>query len=394
MANEFPDWLRTMRRARGLTQRQMRLPSGTIAAYESGRRRPKTFLQKQELAGALQVSLEALYAALGEEAPATADIYQMICKGEWSDAYRAIQHLQLEAYKTGNTAVLSEAHDLMSRLSAAQPKAALADTLAIDNPLQALDWGSAALRNNQWLSALALFKATVTVLPTQSTLWGRLYNNLAIAHQALGHLDDAIAWDEAYIAWAESESNAWRVVIAHALALMHKVLRNPGADIAKHATVLNQWRNLETGLADPLVECWLLDAEARNYLAAGEMGKVRVLAEQYGRRVAEHASCRGEQLRFADVQAQILAADGSREKATTLLQTVLSQPAHLHEPSYIRLEVAQTWARLDGTVLVWRQLMQSYWSLGARGWLERLLAEWQQVEPGASLDVPPLIIPA
>ena len=142
-----------------------------------------------------------------------------------------------EAYKIGNSAVLAETHHLMARLTA-------------------------ALRNNQWISALALFKATVPVLPTQASC-GVVYLTISrLPIKLWGYLDEAVEWDEAY--------TAWRVVIAHALALMHKVMREPGADIAEHVAVLEKWRNLETGASDPLVECWLLDGGCEMPLPQGK----------------------------------------------------------------------------------------------------------------------------
>ncbi len=397
MAHEqFAVWVRTMRQARGLTQSQVNLPAGTIGNYESGRRIPKTFMQKQKLAQALQISLDAVYDALSEDdAACVPDVYMLIRTGQWTAAYEAVQRMQLESYRTSDTTVLAEAQQLLSLLTAAQPALTLSPQMAIEHPLQALEWGTVALRHNQWISAKGFFDAAAQILSSGSDLWGRLCNNLAITHQALGDLDAAVAWDGQYIAWAADRHDAWQTVIAHALALMHEVMRDPMAPILRpHDQILDRWRDVKRGLPDPLVQCWLLDAQVRVAVARKQSAEAQRLVAQYARTLDEHPRCRGERIRLADVQAQLLALEGQPERGATLLQMVLGQPDFLHEPGYIRLEVVQTWARLEGTVLAWRQLMQAYWALGARGWLERLAPAWQQVEPGATIDRPPLVLPA
>lgn len=385
-----------MRQARGLTQRQVNLPAGTIGNYECGRRTPKTFMQKQKLAQALQTSLDAVYEALGEtDVTGMPDVYALIREGQWDGAYAAIQRMQLDAYRTSNTTILAEAQQLLSLLTAAQPLLTLSSEMTIEHPLQALDWGSAALRHNQWISAKGFFDAAAQTLSPESDLWGRLCNNLAITHQALGDLDASIAWDTHYIEWAIARHDAWQTVIAHALALMHGVMRDPlTTNMAPHYQVLDTWRDVQHGLPDPLVMCWLVDAQARMATAHGRLSEARTLLTQYQHLLERHTNCRGERLRFTDVQAQIFACSGQPRRGATLLQTVLGQSEFLHEPGYIRLEVAQTWAKLDGSVLAWRQLMQTYWSLGAKGWITRLLPEWQRADPEASGDIPPLIMQA
>jgi hypothetical protein len=57
----------------------------------------------------------------------------------------------------------------------------------------------------------------------------------------------------------------------------------------------------------------------RNAIAARKIGLVRRLAGEYGRGVSEHASCRGERLRFADLQAQLLVVDGETERAAAYI---------------------------------------------------------------------------
>lgn len=397
MAHEkFAHWVRTTREALGLTQCQVNLPAGTLGNYEAGHRIPKTFMQKQKLAQALQTSLDAVYDALSEEDVAgIPDVYALIRAGQWSTAYEAVQRMQLESYRTSDTTILAEAHRLLSLLTAAQPALTLSPQMAIEHPLQALEWGTAALRHNQWISAKGFFDATAQILSSDSDLWGRLCNNLAITHQALGDLDAAVAWDDQYIAWAAGRHDAWQTVIAHALALMHEVMRAPMAPtLNPHDQVLERWRDVKQGLPDPLVQCWLLDAQARVAVARKQSANAQRLVAQYARIVDEHPRCRGERIRLADVQAQLLALEGQPERGATLLQIVLGQPDFLHEPGYIRLELVQTWAQLEGTVLAWRQLMQAYWALGARGWLERLAPAWQQIEPGATIDRPPLVLPA
>lgn len=397
MAHEkFAHWVRTTREALGLTQCQVNLPAGTLGHYEAGTRTPKRWQDKLRLAQALKTSLDAVYDALrDEENPTAPDVYTLIRNSDWTVAYQAVQHMQLEFYRTSNTTLLGEAQHLLSLLTAAQPEFMVSSHVAIEHPLQALEWGTAALRHNQWISAKGFFDAAVQILSSDSDLWGRLCNNLAITHQALGDLDAAVAWDGQYIAWAAARQDAWQTVIAHALALMHEVMRDPMAPILRpHDQVLDRWRDVKRGLPDPLVQCWLLDAQARVAVARGQSAKAQRLVTQYARILDENPSCRGERIRLADVQAQLLALEGQPERGATLLQIVLGQPDFLHEPGYIRLEVAQTWAQLEGTILAWRQLMQAYWALGARGWLERLAAAWQKVEPGATIDRPPLVLPA
>ena len=67
------------------------------------------------MAEALQVPLAALYAALGHDGPRSEDVCALISQKRWDVAYHAIQQMQLDAYKTGDTAVLAHAHELMSR---------------------------------------------------------------------------------------------------------------------------------------------------------------------------------------------------------------------------------------------------------------------------------------
>lgn len=394
--NKFAQWVRTTRAARGLTQSQVSLPAGTIGNYELGRRIPKTFMQKQKLAQALQVSLDAVYDALGaDDAAGVPDVYTLIRTGQSAAAYEAVQRLQLESYRTGDTTILAEAQQLLSLLTALQPGLTVSSHTVIEHPLQALEWGTAALRQNQWISAKGFFGAASQSLASSSDLWGRLCNNVAITHQALGDLDAAVAWDRQYIAWATARQDAWQTVIAHALALMHEIMRDPLAStLHAHYPILDQWRDVKQGRPDPLVQCWLLDAQARAAIARSQSTEAHHLVTLYVRILHDNPRCRGERLRLADVQAQLLALEGQPERGATLLQTVLGQPDLLHEPGYVRLEVAQTWARLAPTVLAWRLLMQAYWALGARGWLERLAPAWQQVEPGARIDRPPLVLPA
>ena len=393
-AGRFGAWLRTTRQTKGLTQRQLKLPAGTVAAYESGRRMPKTFQQRRRIAEALHVSLDALYAVL-EEAGAVSpeDIYHLIRTEQWSAAYHAVQQLQFSSYYTGDTRILAEADHLLSVLTAKQAPVTLAETMVLENPLQALDWGSAALRSNQWISAWVVFQAVARVLPEESSAWGRLYNNIALTLQALGRLDEAMVWDARYIEWAERQHDAWRHVIAHALALLHTVLHDPQtAVIDDHVAVLQSWRSPESNQPDPLVTSWMIDAQLRVALAHTQQDYAHKLLQDYAW-LLQYPVCQGEMLHFTDTQAQLRALDGDPMGGARLLRTALRDPAYRTDPAYERLEATQTLARLTGHIPTWRQLIQAYWALGAQGWIAHLLPEWQEVDPHATVDQPPLLMP-
>lgn len=93
-----------------------------------------------------------------------------------------------------------------------------------------------------------------------------------------------------------------------------------------------------------------------------------------------------------DLQAQVWQMTGTPSRGASMLRTALSQSQYRDEPAYRRLEVFQTIARCEQQSSVWRQLMQTYWSLGAKGWITRLLPEWRRVDPEASVDIPPLVM--
>ena len=388
----FGTWLRTTRQSRGLTQRQLPLPAGTIAAYESGRRIPKTFQQRRRLAEALHISLEALYAVL-EDAGAVADtdMYHLIQTQQWEAAYQAWQQEQSVGYEAGNSRMLAETEHWASVLAAQQPLVTLTSTMGVDNPLQALEWASAALRSNQWVSAWGVLEAVARDLPADSPAWGRLYHTLAITLQALGRLEDVLEWDARYIVWAQRQQSAWQCITAHALALAHSVRHDPqSAEIADHIAVLQRWRTVDHNQPDPLVTCWMLDAQLRVALAHRQTARARQMLQEYAR-CLRCPNCHGERWHFTELQAQLLALEGDPKAGARRLRAALRDPAD--RPAYQRLEATQTLARLTGQVSIWRQLIQAYWALGAHAWIARLLPEWQRADPQATLEHPPVFLP-
>lgn len=394
-ADPFAIWLRTTRRRRGLTQRQLGLPPGTVGDYESGRRHPTTVAQCERIAQALAVDVQAILEVLGATNGVTLPaVYRSIQEGQWAEAYTLIQKIQLQSYRAGNTATLAESDRLMTQIAQKVVASDHSPVLAVDNPVQALDWAALAFRNQQWLSAKTLLEAVHHTLPEHSSHRGRLFNNLAIVAQALGHLEQALAWDLQYIAWAQAQQDAWRSVVGSALALLHQVLIDPAAaSIPDYLQTLDQWRRPDTGQVDPLVACWALDARARIALADRDPATAHRYLMAYTQNLEAYPACRGEALRKADIQAHLLQLADYPDQAAALLRTVLHQPCHQYDPVYGRLEVMQTVTRCEQRVGGWRQLLQAYWSLGAKGWITRLWPEWHAVDPAATLDQPPLLLP-
>ena len=81
--------------------------------------------------------------------------------------------------------------------------------------------------------------------------------------------------------------------------------------------------------------------------------------------MAKWSAHQREALSLVDLHAQWLQAAGA-----DVLRTALSQTTYRHDPVYRRLEGAQTLVRCDPQRGLWWQLMQTYWSLGAKGWMD------------------------
>ena len=397
---EFGQWLVTMRQSLGLTQRQVGgLPAGTIAAYESGRRKPRSLDHAARLARGLRVPLCVVYQRMSK-GQARSRLEGLLAQGHWQEAYITVKTRQWAAQNRADTKELIATEALLGTLAQRMGED---DTLRplIANPQEALNAAGWALRNSQLMGALVLLRPLETSLPPVGRLYQRLLNNFFYAHRSLG--DDAMAryWAGRYIAWAEAEGDRWRAVLAHALWL--EAGGGVGVtpeEAAPHVAVLAAWRTVDTGERDPGVLAWELDARARSALMVGRVAEAERYVRQLGEILVDHPLWYTEHLRLTDLSARVQAAQGRQGEAIECLRITLSSPESQSLPRWQRLEVSHTLARLltdtnpSEAVGVWRQIIQMHWTLEAHPWIDRLFPEWAAVDPWAARDVAPVLLPS